>query len=30
VAIFLLSPRSAGVTGSVHLVDGGIAAEFKA
>lgn len=30
VATFLLSPRSAGVTGSVHLVDGGIAAEFKA
>jgi NAD(P)-dependent dehydrogenase (short-subunit alcohol dehydrogenase family) len=30
VAIFLLGPRSAGITGSVHLVDGGIAAEFKA
>jgi len=30
VAIFLLGPRSAGITGSVHLVDGGLAAEFKA
>ena len=30
VAVFLLSPRSAGMTGSVHLLDGGLAAEFKA
>jgi NAD(P)-dependent dehydrogenase (short-subunit alcohol dehydrogenase family) len=30
VAIFLLSPRSGGMTGSVHLLDGGLMAEFKA
>jgi NAD(P)-dependent dehydrogenase (short-subunit alcohol dehydrogenase family) len=30
VAVFLLSPRSGGMTGSVHLLDGGLAAEFKA
>jgi len=30
VAIFLLSPRSGGMTGSVHRLDGGLTAEFKA
>ena len=30
VAIFLLSSRSGGMTGSVHLLDGGLTAEFKA
>lgn len=30
VAVFLLSPRSGGMTGSVHALDGGLTAEFKA